>query len=193
LANLPESAGTILRDGSMLLMMRTLANGELHQGMVEVRHARGLSDALMTYMQDSEQVRSTIDVGTLVKDGEVVAAGGYLVQLLPELSESVLAVMTERLPDFPPMAKLLEARGATPEQVMAELLYGIPYAVTGTSLLRFACNCSHVRVVAGLSTLGRDEIASLVEQGEVLEISCDFCGKDYRVAPEQLEGLLKPN
>jgi len=193
LANLPESAGTLLDDGSVLLMMRTLPSGKLHQGMVEVRQARGLSDALMTYFQESEQVSTTLSVGTIVQGEELIASGGYLVQLLPELSESVLAVMTERLSAFPPIDTLLSAEGTSPDRVLEELLYGMPYTVTETSTLSFACNCSIVRIVAGLATLGREEIASLVEKREVLDISCDFCGQEYHVPPDQLAGLLTQN
>jgi redox-regulated HSP33 family molecular chaperone len=32
-----------------------------------------------------------------------------------------------------------------------------------------------------------------MEGGEVLHISCDYCRKDYQVAPVQLQGLLSPS
>src|SRR5690606_6343938 len=43
--------------GSVLRMMRSLPNGELHQGVVEADES-GFSEALMVYMQQSEQIET---------------------------------------------------------------------------------------------------------------------------------------
>src|SRR5687768_17894744 len=48
--------------------------------------------ALMAYMQTSEQVVSMLAMGTLLEDARVSAAGGYLVQLLPEVGRGPLMV-----------------------------------------------------------------------------------------------------
>src|SRR5213075_1146692 len=64
--------------GSMLRLMRTLHDGTLQQGIVEVPEG-GISEALMTYMQVSEQVITMVSVGTVFDEaGAVVSAGGYL-------------------------------------------------------------------------------------------------------------------
>jgi redox-regulated HSP33 family molecular chaperone len=41
-----------------------------------------------------------------------------------------------------------------------------------------------------LSTLGKQEIAELAKSGEVLDISCDYCTKQYGISPAKLQGLL---
>lgn len=193
LCSLPEGTTSLASGkGAVLMMMRTLANGKLHQGMVSFgggAGVSGVSEALMTYMHESEQVKSMIDVACLVEDGEVVASGGFIVQLLPELSESQLAIMTERLADFPPVGKMLEA-GKGAEHLLEELLYGMPHTKLGDSPLRFECKCSQLRVVASLATLDRKELTGLMADGQTLEISCDFCGKDYAITPEHIRGLL---
>jgi molecular chaperone Hsp33 len=45
-------------------------------------------------------------------------------------------------------------------------------------------------VVASLATLDRKELTELIAEGQPLQISCDFCGKDYAVTPEHIRGLL---
>jgi redox-regulated HSP33 family molecular chaperone len=30
----------------------------------------------------------------------------------------------------------------------------------------------------------------MIDAGEVLEISCDYCGHEYKIAPQELKGLL---
>jgi molecular chaperone Hsp33 len=124
-------------------------------------------------------------------EGEVVAAGGYIVQLLPEVGEGPLMVMTERLNDFAPMSRILAQNGAAdPRALLSELLYGMPYTDLAEAEIKFGCNCSEQRVLSGIATLPRRDVKDLYDKGEVLEIACDFCRREYRVRPEQLRGLL---
>ncbi len=179
-----------LKGGAILQMMRTLPRGDLHRGVVEVPEEGGISAGLMTYMQASEQVVSMISVGCRLEGDEVTAAGGYIVQLLPELSEGVLMVMTERLNDFRTMETLFDDVAESPERLMAEILYGMDHTILETSGVFFNCGCSEVRVMTSLATLGKSDLQQLMEPGETLEISCDYCGKEYRLSPEKLRGLV---
>jgi molecular chaperone Hsp33 len=201
----PPAPEISLGQGALLQVMRTLPSGSLHQGVVEVpwsttgalsanHRASGISGALMQYMQDSEQIVSTIAVASLVgSGGEVEAAGGYLVQLLPEVERGPLMVMTERLTDFTGLDEVLRRSDGSPDALLDELLYGMPFQRLSESRLGFGCQCSQVRVIASLATLPRADIEDLVKDGEVLEIRCDYCGKEYGVHPAQLRPLLTPS
>jgi molecular chaperone Hsp33 len=178
--------------GALLQVARTLHNGSLHQGVVKVPDGGSISGALMAYMQDSEQVVSVAAVGcALDASGAVRSAGGYILQLLPEVGEGPLMVMTERMGDFERIELLLERGAAEPETLLEEILYGMPYATVGEDALRFGCNCSTMRVTASLATLPKREIQAFIDDGRLLEIGCDYCGKQYQIAPEQLRGLLE--
>ena len=39
--------------------------------------------------------------------------------------------------------------------------------------------------------LGRDEVQKIVDDGEPIEIKCQFCGKKYRFSQEELQAVLK--
>jgi molecular chaperone Hsp33 len=177
----------------LLQVARTLHNGELHQGVVNVPKSGDVSSALMAYMQDSEQTVTMIAVGTHVVGDVLVSAGGYLVQLLPELKEEMLMVMTERLKDFERIEPLLAQGKASPEELLAETLYGMPFTRTADRPLRFGCTCSPTRLAASLATLPKADIESMLADGKMLDIECDFCRKKYEYSPEQLRGLLDPN
>lgn len=177
-------------DGALLQMMRTMQNGALARGVVEVPERGGVSGALMAYMQESEQVLTSIAVATRVDGADVSVAGGYVVQLLPELSEGMLMVMTERLADFEPVDALLARSGTTPLTMVEELLYGMPFTLLEERPLSFGCKCSAERLLASLATLDRREIEELVAAGELLEIGCDYCGRNFELSPQALRGLL---
>ncbi|MEO7327100.1 MAG: Hsp33 family molecular chaperone HslO, partial [Minicystis sp.] len=198
--------------GSILQIMRTLPGGAMHQGVIEVpfeddaprprplgedgsampriRRWGPVSAGLMAYMQDSEQIVSTIDVATVMDGDEIVAAGGYIVQLLPEVERGPLMLMTERLSDFETLEALLRKGEASPDFLIDEIFYGMPFTRLEESPLRFGCYCSQLRVLSSLATLPRSDVEELIADNEVLDINCDYCGKDYQIAPSLLRSLL---
>src|SRR6187551_195287 len=128
LVQLSEGVNEIaIGPGAIMQMMRTLPDGKINQGFVEVPAPGGISRALMAYMQTSEQVVSMLAMGTLLDQSRVTAAGGYLVQLLPEVGRGPLMVMTERLKDFETIDAQLREPGFSPSALLEELLWGMPF------------------------------------------------------------------
>ncbi len=192
LVQMPDGALDIqLGDDAVLQMMRTMPNGRINQGMVQVPREGGISEALMAYMQTSEQVDTMLAVSALLDDsGQIKAAGGYMVQLLPEVGRGPLMIMTERLTAFQNIERQLENSSFSPEWLMSELLYGMAFTTLDNDDVSFGCWCSELRLISALSTLPRQDILDLVTEGQVLEISCDYCTKEYRISPAKLQGLL---
>jgi molecular chaperone Hsp33 len=192
LIQLPRGASELdFGSGTVMQVMRTLPNGKIIQGVVEMPASGGVSQALMAYMQISEQVVSMIAVGTLIDRSGVAAAGGYLVQLLPEVGRGPLTIMTERLRDFERIDGQLRDSAFSPQWLLEQLLYGRPFTRLEESEVGFECWCDELRLMSALATLDRADIDHLVAGGELLEISCDYCGKEYSIAPVQLRGLLE--
>jgi molecular chaperone Hsp33 len=180
-------------DGAVLQVQRSMHNGAMHQGVVAVPEDGDVSTAFMRYMQESEQVTTMISVGCHMVAGVVLAAGGFVVQLLPEVERAKLAIMAERMEDFREILPLLREGKATPSWLLDETLYGMPYAQLAERPVHHGCNCSVERVTASLASLPRTEIEELLRDGEILEIGCDFCRAEYKIHPAQLRGLLVPN
>ncbi|MEM9070319.1 MAG: Hsp33 family molecular chaperone HslO [Myxococcota bacterium] len=179
-----------LGSDSLLQLMRSLPSGDLQQGLVEMKG--GVSEGMMSYMQQSEQIVTVVRVRTILDEYQVVSAGGYLVQLLPEAPdrEGAIDTMATRLEsDFANIDAWLEG-GAEPNGFLERLYEGMPFTMLGDSALRFGCDCSKVRVLTSLSTLGVADLEELLSDGKALEMGCDWCGAEYRVEPEELKGLL---
>jgi len=178
LVSLPASEREFSLTDAILQVMRRLHDGKVHQGMVGVPLGGDVSDALRVYMQVSEQVDTLVAVTTLFDGDRVSCAGGYLIQLLPGVGRAPFAFMEERVREFGNIDAHL-ARGA------AE----IPYTELGDSPLRFGCWCSAERLLSALSTLPKADIDDFIRKGEVLEISCDYCNREYHIPPANLVGL----
>src|SRR5690606_29146514 len=125
--------------------------------------------------------------------GELLASGGYLIQLLPGADRAPLAIMTERLEDFRSIAQFLSDPSFEPKTLMDELLWGMPYTNLDSSSFSYGCWCSRSSMLGALASLNRAEVQSMVDDGEVLGISCDYCQREFRVTPVELHGLLDKN
>lgn len=180
-----------LENGAVIQMMRTLPSGRIAQGLVQLPSGGGISQALMEYMQTSEQVVSMVAVSTVVGAGGDFAAGGYMVQLLPEVGRGPLMVMTERLREFESIDERVGEPGFSPESLLEQLLDGMPFTRLEESAVSFECWCDELRVVAAIATLSRSDLEHLLADGEVLEIACEYCKREYRIPPARLRGLLE--
>lgn len=178
---------------AQLLVMRTLHSGAIQQGTIAVPARGGVQAALMEYLSTSEQVICVIALGALRRGDEVVAAGGYVVQLLPETSHASLEKMTTHLQSFTDIDHLLARPDFDPRALLRDLFADMKYAQIAESPLAFGCSCSEERVMTSLSTLPPSEVADILAIGNVLEIGCDYCGAQYRIAPERLRGLGTSN
>jgi molecular chaperone Hsp33 len=186
-----ERSAFSLGPGSHMQMMRTLVSGALQQGIVDVGSAGGIGEALTGYFHESEQLVCLARVGSRWEGSELVAAGGFVVQLLPEAERPAHMIMTQRLEDFPPIDAFLEKDDFSADMLIREICHGMPFTELARDRVFFACRCDETVVLASLSTLGRADLEELIAGGEGLEIDCDYCGRSYLIAVERLRALLE--
>jgi molecular chaperone Hsp33 len=191
LVELKEPQSFELSHGCSLEVMRSIANGRGYRSIVQPSGSGGVPDALMVYLQESEQIVSVISAGATWSKGAVSYAGGYVVQLLPGAARGPLMVMAERLSAMSSAAELVEKCGGDAKAVLDEVLYSIPYSMLEERPVFYGCHCSRESVLASLGTLPKSDLVDLSDKGEVLEIDCDYCSAAYKVAPAQLRGLLQ--
>lgn len=168
----------------VLTVCRTLATGSLHQGIVSLPDDGDISRALMQYMHSSEQIVTTIAVAA-VGEAVIDVAGGYLVQLLPGAHEDDLRQVTERLESVESVDSLLR-RCSDAQQLISAVLGDIEHSPLGDGPLRFGCNCSRERLIAGIDSLADTEIMEIKAAGDDLEVRCDACGTMYQISPTEL-------
>ena len=181
-----------LSPNTLLQVIRVMHNHELNQGFVLTDAQAGVSGAITQYMMSSEQVMSIVEVHALLDDARhVVTCAGFIVQLLPEASQEAIAQMVDRMEARPSLGSMLARQGAfDPARLMGELMGDAEHTVLAEEPVFWGCTCDEVRLVSAMATLGQQEIQDIVEEGGFLEVSCEYCGTDYRVGTEQLRGLL---
>ena len=74
------------------------------------------------YFASSEQVPSSVGLGVLVNpDNTILAAGGFIIQLMPGCDEETIEAIEKRLSSIEPVSKMIE-KGYSPEQILEAVL-----------------------------------------------------------------------
>jgi molecular chaperone Hsp33 len=150
-----------------------------------------IAEDLTYYFAQSEQVPSSVGLGVLMnKDNTVRAAGGFIVQLMPDVSEATIDRLEDNLKKISSVTELLD-QGKTPEDILEMLLDGLDMTILETVPCGFRCDCSPEKIEKALVATGREELQSMIDEGKEIEMVCSFCNKKYIVSVEELEKLLK--
>ena len=192
-AGLPPRAGRYDVAGAVgqagfLHVVKDLDLKEPYRGMVRLVSSE-IAEDLAYYFTTSEQTPSSVALGVeLGQQAEVVAAGGFLLQLMPDADDAVAERLSARLAELPPTTTMLR-QGLTPAAIVERLLEDFPYRVLGSTELEFACNCSRRQILNLLRTLGADELDRLIEEDEGAAVTCEYCKEVYTVTADALRQL----
>ncbi|MDD6327016.1 MAG: Hsp33 family molecular chaperone HslO [Eubacteriales bacterium] len=149
-----------------------------------------IAEDLTYYFATSDQIPSSVALGVLLNDDTSVKnAGGFIIQLLPFAEESVISSLEQRLKDFS-FTRMLES-GMTVEQIIDKLFEGFEPVITDRMPCAYVCDCSKERVEQAVISLGRKEIASMIDDNEPVEVVCDFCHTKYTFSTEELLNILQ--
>ncbi len=149
-----------------------------------------IGEDVARYLVVSEQVPSVVALGVLVNpDGEVRAAGGYILQVLPGAREDLPRYLEERVRALPPVTELVR-EGMEPQAILELALGELAPRSLGGSPMTFTCGCSRARVEAVLIALGKDEVETLIAEQGRAEVTCRFCGDRYVLGAEEMRRLF---
>ena len=151
-----------------------------------------IAEDITYYYAVSEQIPSSVGLGVLVsrKEKKILQAGGFIIQLMPFAEEETISALEKNLQGIDPVTKML-SDGYTPEQMLEKVLEGMNLEVTEKTPVAFRCNCGKDRYERALVLLGRDEVQKIADEGQPVEITCQFCGKKYSFSPEELQTVLQ--
>ncbi|MBM7716675.1 Hsp33 family molecular chaperone HslO [Siminovitchia sp. FSL H7-0308] len=149
-----------------------------------------LGEDFTYYFATSEQTPSSVGVGVLVNpDNSILAAGGFIIQLMPGTDEEIISELEERLQQTPPVSKLIQ-QGLTPEELLFRLIGKEHVKVLEKLPIQFECNCSKERFARAIISLGKEEIQDMIEEDGKADTQCHFCNAEYHFTKADLEDIL---
>ena len=164
-----------------------------------------IADDLTAYFYISEQQNSSVALGVKVeRDLSVGAAGGMIIQMLPDAAEGVVDALEKILGDMDPMTTIisrvkarsagLSGRGLL-QEIMDEIFKDMPEEfqpeILDTREIKWECDCSRERIEAALATIGSDDLREIIEEDGQAELQCHFCLKKYQFNKDELTEILE--
>lgn len=74
---------------------------------------------------------------------------------------------------------------------MEALLGNLGIEVLDTLPTQFHCNCSKERVEKAVASVGREDLQAMIDDGEDIEVKCDFCNSTYKYTVDELKEIRK--
>ncbi len=148
-----------------------------------------LGEDFTYYMAVSEQTPSSFGLSVLVNpDESVQVAGGFMIQVLPDVSEETINELEKALANMTPVSTILE-EGHSLEYLLEHLVGKGNYRVLEEMPVSFKCDCSKERFADAIVSLGKTEIQSMIDDDEGAEAECHFCRTKYTYSATELEEL----
>jgi molecular chaperone Hsp33 len=145
------------------------------------------------YLLHSEQIPSAVSLGVFVQpDESVQAAGGFVIQAMPGATDELIAQLENRVARTRPVSDLIR-NGATPHEIIQEVVGEFAPSVVGEQDVQFVCRCSQERVLGALVALGLDEIQDLLATKGQADVTCEFCNRQFIIDRASLEQLIVEN
>ena len=191
----------------VLSVIRDMGLKDPYVGQTELQTGE-IAEDLTYYFAVSEQVPSVVGLGVLMnRDNTVRQAGGFIVQLMPFAEEEMISKLPSqrrrRTFFHSNICDLLMLRISMTKMMSAEmvsnvfineqelLISGMDLEITDTLPVEFACNCSKDRVRKALISIGREELQSMIDDGETIEVNCHFCNKNYNFTVDELKQMIQ--
>ena len=150
-----------------------------------------IAEDLTAYYAYSEQQPSAIALGVLVDvDYSIKAAGGFIVQLMPEAEEKDIDILEKNLSQITSVSHLIDD-GKTPEDLINLVLKDLEPMIYEKIPVSYKCDCSRERIEKALISIGKKDLDEIIKEDKLAEISCHFCNTVYHFNEAELIDLRK--
>lgn len=174
-----------------LSVIRDLGMKEPYIGRIPLVSGE-IAEDLTYYYAKSEQIPTAIALGVLVDtDNSTKAAGGFMIQLMPEATEEMAERLEKIISNLPSVTEMISG-GMSAQDMAFRVTQGFSMLTENKTVTpKYECKCSKERMERALISIGKEEIQSIIEEQGEAEMCCQFCNKKYTFGKDKLENLLK--
>lgn len=149
-----------------------------------------IAEDVAGYYVESEQVGAACGLGVLIDtDQSVLASGGYIVELMPGASETLLTQLEGNIKELGAVTHWL--RDEEPEVLVNGVLRGFAPRILERGSVEYRCYCTRERVREALLSTGEENLSEMAAAGKDAEVTCQFCDRIQIFSPQEIEKLLK--
>lgn len=168
--------GGAIGTNGMMTVIKDIGLKEPYSGSVEIVSGE-IGDEFAKYFMESEQTPSAVAVGVLVNNkGEVPFAGGYIVQLMPNVEDTIVDMIEGRVANMKPVTTLLK-EGFSLEEIVKAVTGDEEVKILEEINSEYKCDCSRERMERAIKALPAQEKMDIIVKEGKIEIKCSFCGR----------------
>lgn len=172
----------LMAGGTLAAMLEPRSGGaDRYQALVEIA-GENLAEALQIYFAQSEQLPTRLRLGAAPTH-----FAGLMLQRLPENCSDDDWVHVHHLVQTLEEPELLATEAET---LLRRLFAEDTVRVFPPRPIALQCQCSHAQISAMLLGLGEAELKPLLEERGQVDVTCEFCGKDYRYREVEVRELF---
>lgn len=181
--------GIVGRQGT-LTVIKDLGLKEPYVGQVPMVSGE-IAEDLTYYFAKSEQIPSAVSLGVLVDtDGSVRAAGGFIVQLLPNTDESTAISIEENIKKMKSVSELIDEK-KSPDELLDLVLPGFKLKSLAKSQVSYHCSCSRKKLETVIVNLGKEQAQDMLKENGKIELICQYCKKKYEFSEQETMQILE--
>ena len=175
----------------MLTVIKDMGLKEPFSGQTELVSGE-IAEDLTYYFATSEQTPTAVALGVLMspEGGQVLCAGGLIVQLMPFASDDVITALENKINTMEPVTEMLK-KGGTPESILETLFSDMGLKINDRIPAEFKCDCSKEKVSKAIMSIEAKDIEEMINDGKDIEVNCHFCNTNYKFTPSELAILLE--
>lgn len=171
-----DVGGAVGTDG-MLTVIRDFGFGEPYTASTQLVSGE-IAEDFAQFFVESEQVPTACALGVLVdRDQSVLAAGGYIVQLLPGAPEEVAIALEENVNRAGAVTSMLTQYST--EDMIYRVMDGFNPSIVERDEITYKCYCSRQRVHDAVVGIGKPELKKMLAEDKKIEVRCRFCDAVY--------------
>lgn len=183
-----DVSGGIGKDG-FLTVIKDMGLKKPYIGSIPIISGE-IAEDITAYYAVSEQIPTVCSLGVLVdkENGDVLHAGGFLIQLLPGVDNEIIDKIENNLKSTEPITTML-FNGLSPDKICEKVLLGFKLDKLGEKNIKYFCSCSRERTYKMLKSTGEKALNEFLEDDKT-KVLCNFCDKKYIFSKAEIQKML---
>ena len=185
-----DVSGAVGQNGFLNIINKNEVTDTNYTGLVPIVTGE-IAEDFTEYFAKSQQKPTVIDLGVLVNKDGVKAAGGYMIQLMPDATEEDIVAIEKALEKAPSISQMIDENKSL-EEIARTVTGDEDIMILAQELdMKYECDCSREKFERGLISIGKEELEKIIEEDGKANIVCNFCKEEYDFDKDDLEELLR--
>ncbi|MDF1645725.1 MAG: Hsp33 family molecular chaperone HslO [Legionellaceae bacterium] len=182
--SLPSDLKNDFENGELIITIQKNKPNQRYQSIVKINH-QSISQSLENYFLQSEQVETRL---WLAYDKSREEAVGLLLQKLPDETDAQsqwqhIQMLANTITDK-------ELLNWDNETLLTQLFNEETIQLFEPQPVRFYCPCNVEKMLNAITVLGEEEALSMLSVNRLIEVTCEYCNKQFEFNADEIKRLF---